>query len=135
MTTTRRYAVISKLPPDLPLALMDLAIGSAYLLSGQQRSTSAAFRVARALLPMWVWGACFLLVGSLLLGVVITTWARPERRVSHAVWVLRVLGATLFAMWAIMFLLSGIRDQHAALAGVPVYLYLAYRHSFAPAGR
>lgn len=135
MTPVQRYAVISDFPPDLPLALMDVVIGVILVVASPLRSSAATFRVARALLPMWAWGVYFLVVGLALLAAVVYVWIWSDHnRHPPGVWLLRVLSSALFTMWALMFLLSGIKDQHAALIGVPVYLYLAYRHSFAPAG-
>lgn len=130
VSNVRRY------PPDLPLAGMDVTIGLIHVLSSPPRMTSPAFAYAKRIAdplpgdPMTVWGVAFLLVGALL-GWAIRTQHRG--RTSRAVAAVRTFGPALFVMWAVMYLLSALDDNRASFLGVPPYLYLAYRHHYAPA--
>lgn len=121
-------AVALRVPPDVPLALMDIAIGLIYLIGPSPRTSAASFYAAKVLLPIRVWGVIFVLVGAL----VWLTTRRPHRCMTTAV---RVLGPTLYVMWALTFLLSALTLHTAAMSGVPSYLYLAYRHGIVPATR
>lgn len=131
MDRERYEAQALRIPPDVPLALMDLAIGLIYALGPTSRESSPAFQTAKAMLawtgaPMRVWGALFVLVGLLVVYAV----HHPTRPV---VTLLRIAGPSLFVMWALMLGLSAVANPRAALAGIPSYIYLAYRHSIAPA--
>lgn len=130
VSNVRRY------PPDLPLAGMDIAIGLLHLFSSPSRMTSPAFAVAKQVAdplpgqPMTFWGIAYLLLGAAL------GWAlfrQHNGRTSRAVAAVRTFGPALFVMWALMYAMSGLHDVRASFLGVPPYLYLAYRHHFAPA--
>lgn len=117
---------VTHIPPDFPLAIMDLAVGGLLVLGGDGRAQSLGFSTARQLAPIQGWGFAFLLLGSMLmLAIKLPTSDR---------WVglVRVLGPSLCVMWASMYLISGLANDHVSFIGVPSYLYLAYRHSFAP---
>lgn len=130
VSNVRRY------PPDLPLAAMDVAIGLLHVLSPPSRQTSPAFAVAKSLLdplpgrPLVAWGLTYIALGALL------GWAlyrQHEGLGSRAIGAVRTFGPALFVMWAVMYALSGWHDARVSFLGVPPYLYLAYRHHFAPA--
>lgn len=128
LTPMERYGVMTRLPPDLMLAAMDSTIGLIWIISSPSRSSSAALQIARELLPIRVWGIYFLLVGLLLFASVLVArfdWHRGLVWIRMSWW----LGPALFFMWAIMFAISGVVDAHAAFTGVPIYLYLSYRHT------
>jgi hypothetical protein len=123
---------------------MDIAIGAIYLFGPSARLSSPAFTVAKDLAsfvadplhiePMRVWGTAFVFVGVLLFGAVYLS-ETPVIKEYITGWptVVQTLGAALFVMWALMFLLSAFEEPTAGITGIPVYVYLAYRHTFAPA--
>lgn len=125
VSNVRRY------PPDAPLALMDVAIGLMHLLQRPSRASSPSFAVARTVAPLWLWGVLFLILGACLLVAIFGGRAPRLRR--SCVTVVRVLGPALYVMWALMYAMSALHDDRATFIGVPPYLYLAYRHHFAPA--
>lgn len=124
VSNVRRY------PPDLPLAAMDVSIGLLHILSSPSRTVSPALATAKVLAPLWCWGLAYLAVGALLGWAV---WRQHEGRTSRAIGAVRTFGPALFTMWAVMYLLSALHDTRASFLGVPPYLYLAYRHHYAPA--
>lgn len=107
---------------------MDLAIGALLVIGGDGRAQSPGFNTARAFAPIEVWGLAFMLLGTLLL-LAMRFSARFSRGQAEIV---RVLGPTLCVMWASMYLVSALSNHVVSFIGVPSYLYLAYRHSFAP---
>lgn len=125
VSNVRRY------PPDIALATMDCAIGAIHLLSGPRRGSAGAFDVAKQLAPMWVWGICYVSLGLLLLAATYRLHIGDAR--TPLVSIVRTFGPALFVMWALMYLLSGLHNPSASFLGVPPYIYLAYRHHFAPA--
>jgi hypothetical protein len=70
-----------------------------------------------------MWGLLFIVVGVCVLLL--------HRIAGHSAVeiILYSVGPALYVMWAVMFLISGLRSAEASFAGVPIYLYLAYRHS------
>lgn len=136
----REYVMrVRRFPPDLWLAAMDVAIGLIHLLSAPSRSSAPAFAVARSLAhyvapwlanPMQLWGVVFIALGIALAAAVLRLHRGGSR--SAATWWVQSLGPALFMMWALMYLLAG-RDDRASLLGIPPYLYLAWRHYYAPA--
>lgn len=119
-----------RVPPDLPLGLMDVAIGLTFLLGPQPPSYAPAVSIARTLLgwtgaPLRAWGLIFLLLGGLIM--VVLRWPRY-----HLVSVIRIIGPALYVMWAGMYGIAAYYHP-VTLAGLPSYAYLAYRHSIAPA--
>lgn len=125
VSNVRRY------PPDMPLAGMDIAIGLLHLLQRPSRSSSPSFAVARGVAPLWVWGTLYLILGLALL-IAILGSRTPVLRL-HCTTLVRILGPALFVMWALMYAMSAVNDDRASYLGVAPYLYLAYRHHFAPA--
>lgn len=122
MTNVRRY------PRDLALALVSITIGVMHVLSDPARVSSPAFRYARELAPMWVHGIAFVAIGVLLLVAL-------HRGHARLVWAVRTLGPALYVLWAGLWLLAALVDDRASYIGVPTYLYLAYRHYYAPSDR
>lgn len=118
---------VQRIPPDLPLALMDLAMGGIYLLAGPGRTSSPTFALAKAIMPIRAWGAIVTLVGLLLLITLLTSMCRRWLTLG-----IRVVGPATFAMWSLVQLFNAIQTPSAAIAGVPIYAYLAFRHTFAP---
>lgn len=126
----RSYVMrVRRYPPDLPLACMDVAIGTIHILSHPARASSPALDVARALAPLWVWGWAYVFLG-VALGVALQAVHHGR---TTLVGLVRTLGPALFMMWSLMYLLSGLHSIRASFLGVPAYLYLAYRHYVAPA--
>lgn len=138
--TARDYVMtVRRYPPDLWLAAMDIAIGLLHLLSSGKRTGARGFATAKDLghyvapwvdNPMRVWGVAFLTLGLLLLWAVLAL--QHGKRVFAIAWV-RIFGPALFVMWAGMYALSAHNDERASWIGVPPYLYLAWRHYYAPA--
>jgi len=125
---------------------MDIAIGLLLLLGPSARTASPSFSVAKAIMPVQAWGVLFIVLGhTLLVAVQIgremvrerdpKALARDIRLYSRVSYAIRVIGPTLFVMWATMFVVAAIEAPAAGFAGIPTYLFLAFRHSFAPVGR
>lgn len=120
-------STVLRVPPDIPLAIMDGAIGALLIMGGNARANGPSFMTARGLAPIQAWGCAFIAL-SLVLALALVL---PQRHgLASAV---RIFGPSLCVMWACMYLLSGLANHSASFIGVPPYLYLAYRHSFAPA--
>jgi hypothetical protein len=124
----RQYiSALVRVPPDLPLSAMDLAIGVLLVVGGEGRAQSPGFTAARSLAPIEAWGGAFIILGMALFVAMHAT-----ERMGFALDVVRIFGPSLCVMWACMYTISGLTNHAASFIGVPPYLYLAYRHSFAP---
>lgn len=137
---SRRYvAVVRKVPPDFALALVDVWIGTAFVLQDEARTAHVGiYDIALRLIPsMHVWGAMFLIIGLSLLYVVWHDHHHQERRdaglVGSAISWVQIGGPALYAAWAVMALISAAFNNHASFAASGIYAFLAFRHSFAPA--
>lgn len=128
-----RYVAVVRVPPDIPLAIMDLAIGLLYVLQPGPRTTAPALSVARSLLPIHYWGVVFITLAVVLGTAVWGVRAGASSAARVTSWVVQVGGSALFIMWALMYFLAAIEEPKASLVGIPTFLYLGYRHTFAPA--
>lgn len=109
----------------LLLAGLNIGLGLVLVLGGPLRTSNAAFDTARAVAPIHVWGAGFLLCGLL-------SWAVINK--PHAGQWLLVLGGSLYTFWGTAFILSALHSATAGLTGIVVYLWLALLHLLAGTG-
>lgn len=127
VTPGRYVSAWTRVPPDFPLALMDLLIGVLFVVA-PGRTRSPSYAVAKSICPMDVWGLGFIIIGLSLLASMIWGWDWAEG-------IVRVFGPVLFVMWAVLYLLAALDDSKAGLVGVFTFPFLAFRHFFAPVRR
>lgn len=105
--------------PGSLLAILNTGIGLSLLFSSPLRTSSPAFRAAKAVMPLDAWGVLFLLGGF-----VCAIAAR------HGRWGAALVGAGagIHTFWTVTLLQSAMLDQRAALTGIVVYGWLALLH-------
>lgn len=117
MTTLRQ-------PSRTVLAGILLGVGLALLVGDTDRTSSPSFATARMLWPIDVWGTLAVVLGALLLSA--DELARALRvRLAPVVVSTALAAAAWFTFWCCSFIQSALRDDRAALTGIPVYGGLA----------
>lgn len=105
--------------PGSLLALLNVGLGLSLLYGAPERTSSPAFRVAKAVMPIPGWAFLFIAAG-----VICAIAARHGRWAAATVG----LGAGIHGFWAATLGQSAHQDKHVAFTGVVVYGWLALLH-------
>lgn len=126
------HTVIIHQPSDIFIVLVDLWIGVALMVSNPRRERSAAYTVARAVMPVQVWGVLFTLLAATVLAALLLRKTGRYRAFKRMADFTRLAGPALYTFWGVTFFIAAVTQTSASFVAVGAYLYLAYRHSFCP---
>lgn len=119
-------------PNDAFIMLVDFWIGLSLVASNPRREHTAAYTVAREVMPVQAWGLLFAVLGSVTLTAVTCRQIHKYGCFKVLADVSRLVGPALYAFWAATFLIAAVTQNTASFVAVGAYVYLAYRHSFCP---
>lgn len=128
---------VHKTPPDGMLATLDILFGIILLLQSEQRdSAMVSYRIASAIMSMRIWGVVMIAIGA---SIAYVRWncrtenfARHHRTCFTATAFVRIAGPGVFVCWAVMAAASALAFSSLTFTAVPFYLYIAWRHYYAP---
>jgi hypothetical protein len=107
------------IPYTVTLVVLNATIGMIRLVEGPQRTQSIAYKYAKQVMPMRVWGVLFLTVAVLLLAAYRSTlWIR----------VVACAGLWLWLIWGMLVFYAALRDGRSSFVGPVLYLVPAIRH-------